>query len=230
MEGLLRGSAPIPLALRLLHARRGMTVASVRRQCRDRLMDLMIAQMTFQEDQRQRREAAGGEEGSSDCQAASGSGGCCGSNSACGKKKGGAAAADAPPAGAAHSFRFNVTGSPPYAMLQYVGGSGGGAAGRRGDQLPTVSSADFVKGGPAIRLTLVDEGGKFVKKDGDYAVVDVSESAATKLGGEAGVALLRETGRIATTLFLALGGTTMNAVVSSKTAKETGKRFTSYLG
>lgn len=90
--------------------------------------------------------------------------------------------------------------------------------------MPSVGAAHVVPGGPAVRVALADERGSFVGTCyADYAVADMPESVLRRIGGEAGLALVRATGRVTTSLFLSCGGTRSSTIVSGE------ERHTKYL-
>ena len=84
---------------------------------------------------------------------------------------------------------------------------------------------------PVIRAALVDENGTFVAKMKEYAEVEMDERVVRAVGGEAGAALLRDTARCTTTLYLFCGGGVrgMSKVISSKVCKISHKKFTDFL-
>jgi len=92
-----------------------------------------------------------------------------------------------------------------------------GASFRAGESMvPSVGSADAAPGGATVRVALADELGRFVAPYADYAVADMPEGVLRRVGGEAGLALVRATGRVATALFLVCGGTLASTIVSGR--------------
>ena len=67
-----------------------------------------------------------------------------------------------------------------------------------------------------VRATLCDEDGAFGRASADYAVADMPEGVLRRVGGEAGLALVCATGRVATALFLVCGGTSASTIVSGR--------------
>ena len=92
-----------------------------------------------------------------------------------------------------------------------------------GETVATMSESDYSPNGPVIRVSLVDENGTFVAKWTEYAVVEMDEGLLRKTGGDAGLELMRATGRCTTSLYLICGGMAGLLKVIS------GKKFTKFL-
>jgi hypothetical protein len=92
-----------------------------------------------------------------------------------------------------------------------------------GETVVTMKESDYTPNGPVLRVSLVDENGTFVAKWTEYAVVEMDEGLLRKAGGEAGLELMRATGRCTTSLYLICGGMAGVLKVVS------GKKFTKFL-
>ena len=92
-----------------------------------------------------------------------------------------------------------------------------------GERVVTMNEGDYIPNCPVIRVSLVDENGTFVPKWTEYAVVEMDEGLLRKIGGDAGLELMRATGRCTTSLYLICGGMAGVLKVIS------GKKFTKFL-
>lgn len=128
-------------------------------------------------------------------------------------------ASAAPKAAAAKSVTLGISGDslPGLPAVSLLAGSR-----LEGDIMSALSLVDVDLKGATLDVALVDEGGVFVKKWREYARVRIFEGAVLQILSENDLALLKETPRMTTTLFLALGGKKLNKVLA-------GGNFTKYL-